>query len=65
MFFDTHLGTIASRSKLHLQDVKFTETITGSATGNALIVPGAPGRMNLLHHGFSCLTEGEFSLVFV
>ena len=65
-FFDTHLGTRASRSKLHLRDVaKFTETITGSATGNALIVAGAPGRMNLLHHGFSCLTDGDFSLVFV
>ena len=65
-FFDSNLGVLASRSLLHLRSIsKFTETITGSACGNAIFVPGPPGKMSLIHHGFSCLSEGEFSLVFV
>jgi hypothetical protein len=64
--FDTDLGTLAARSRAHLDNAaSFTESITGRAFGNALVVPGENGRMHLLHHGFSCLTESEFSLVFV
>ena len=64
--FETDLGTLAACSRAqHNNAATFTETITDRAFGNALIVPGENGRMHLLHHGFSCLTESEFSLVFV
>ena len=64
--FQTDLGTLAAKSKAHLQSVgAFTETITGGAHGNMLLIPGAKGRMHLIHHGFSCLTDDGFALVFV
>ena len=63
--FGTDLGILAARSRTHLNNpANFTETITGRSFGNALLVPGQAGHMHLLHHGFSCLTEAEYSLVF-
>jgi hypothetical protein len=41
------------------------QTIGGSAYANVMLVPGEIGRMNLLHHGFSCNTEAGFALIFV
>ena len=56
---------VRGKTKTHLNNPEnFTETITGRSFGNALLVPGQAGHMHLLHHGFSCLTEAEYSLVF-
>jgi hypothetical protein len=64
--FDTEFGTLAARSRAHLDNVAtFTDTITGCAFGNAHLVPCDNGRMNLLHHGCLYLTEKEYTLVFV
>ena len=41
------------------------QTIGGSGYANMLLVPGEMGRMNILHHGFSCNTETGFALVFI
>jgi hypothetical protein len=66
-FFSTDLGTLAARTRLHLNSTSaFTDTVTGYSFGNAILVQGDDtGQMRLLHHGFSCLTDDEFSLVFV
>ena len=44
--------------------VGLAETIGGNTFGNMMLVPGEPGRMQLLHHGFTCNTDEGFSLVF-
>ena len=64
--FQTNLGTLAAKSKSHLQNFgKFTETITDSAHGNMILVPRiTTGKMQLIHHGFSCSTDDGFALVF-
>ena len=64
---ETELGTLAKRTKSHLANaLGFTETIAGSAHGNILLVPGPPGRMQILHHGFTCSTlDGGLSLIFI
>ena len=64
--FQTHLGTLAAKSKSHLQNTgKFTESITGSAHGNMILIPGTTGKMQLIHQWFSCSTDDGFALVFV
>ena len=63
--FTSDLGTLADRTRTHLSNVaNFTDTITGRSFGNAILIPGQAGHMQLLHHGFSCLTDTEYSLVF-
>ena len=66
-FFRSDLGSLAARSRLyHNNSATSTDTITGRSFGNAILVPGnETGQMRLLHHGLSCLTDDEFSLVFV
>ena len=66
-FFHSDLGSLAAQSRTHLNNTaNFTESITGRSFGNAILIPGATtGQMQLLHHGFSCLTDEEYSLVFV
>jgi hypothetical protein len=63
--FASDLGLLAERSRSHLGNVaNFTDTITGRSFGNAILIPGQAGHMQLLHHGFSCMTDSEYSLVF-
>ena len=66
MLFRTDLAMYATRTKLHFENLpSFTETITGNPNGNMLLTPGPRGKMHLLHHGFPCLTDTGYSLVFV
>jgi hypothetical protein len=63
--FASDLGLLAERSRAHLGNVaNFTDTITGRSFGNAILIPGQAGHMQLLHHGFPCMTDSEYSLVF-
>jgi hypothetical protein len=66
-FFLSDLGSLAVKTRSHLNNTaNFTETITGRSFGNAILIPGSTaGNMQLLHHGFSCLTDEEYSIVFV
>lgn len=63
---DTDLGTFATRTRTHLNDaLHFTESVAGSAHGNMLVVPGPPGKVHLLHHGFTCATADGMVMIFV
>ena len=51
--FNQTLQTVDQRSTEHLGNTNtITETIVGSAFANMMIVPGAAGTMQVLHHGF-------------
>ena len=63
--FDTNTKSLAKRAEGNLNDVsKLTEFITGSSYGNMVLVPGRPGLMQLVHHGFACNTKEGFALAF-
>ena len=62
---DTDLGAFATRTRTHTGSaLNFTESIAGSAHGNMLIVPGQAGRVQFLHHGFTCSTESGMATIF-
>jgi hypothetical protein len=62
----TDLGRLAELTKTHLDNaLAFTDTITGSAFGNMLLVPGNLGKVHILHHGFSCVTPTGPALIFI
>ena len=64
--YEADLGTLATKTKTHLGNaLGFTETIAGSAYGTVLLVPGPPGRMQVLHHGFTCSTNIGLSIIFI
>ena len=44
---------------------KLTDTIIGSSHANMIMVPGRPGQMHLLHHGFGASTSEGFNLIFI
>ncbi len=43
---------------------QLTDYIAGSLYGNMVLVPGRPGEMQLVHHGFACNTDDGFVLAF-
>ena len=62
----TDLGRLAALTKSHLENaLAFTDTITGSAFGNMILVPGSDGCVHILHHGFSCVTPSGPALIFI
>ena len=62
--FETDLGAMAERTKAHLGNaLAFTETVAGSAHGIMMVVPGPPGKVHILHHGFTCSTEDNGSVM--
>ena len=64
--FEETMGTLTETSVTHLGNPgKLIQTIAGTGFGNMMIVPGPPGTINLLHHGFSCKVPTGFALVFV
>jgi hypothetical protein len=63
--FETSVSALAKRTSTHLNDVsKLTETVAGSDHGNMILVPGAKGIVQLIHHGFGCNTATSFILAF-
>jgi hypothetical protein len=63
MLATTDLGRLAAGTKTHL--VKFTDTITGSAFRDMILVPGSDGHVHILHHGFSCVTPNGPAMIFI
>ena len=65
--FDKELSEFMDRRTVsHFENPeKLSQTIGGSAFANVVLVPGAPGRMTLLHHGFTCTTDDGFALIFI
>ena len=62
--FETDLRALAERTKSHLGNaLAFTETVAGSAHGIMMIVPGPPGKVHILHHGFACSTVDNRSVI--
>ena len=60
------MGTLATRTRTHLNDaLHFTESVAGSAYGNMFVVPGPPGKVHLLQHGFTCATAEGMVMIFV
>ena len=43
---------------------RLTDFITGSSYGNMVLIPGRPGQMQLVHHGFACNTRKGFKRAF-
>jgi hypothetical protein len=63
--FDTNAKSLARKAEGNLNDVgRLTNFITGSSYGNMVLVPGRPGTMQLVHHGFACNTREGFTLAF-
>ena len=63
--FDTNAKALARKAELNLNNVgTLTDFITGSSYGNMVLVPGRPGYMRLVHHGFACNTKEGFTLAF-
>ena len=64
--FDREVGEFAETTTSHFQNPNgLAQTIGGSAYANVVIVPGEKGRVNILHHGFTCNTRDGFSLIFI
>jgi hypothetical protein len=64
--FKSDLATMAAKTETHLNDTgALTDSIVGSAYANMVIVPGANGKVHLLHHGFGCNTSEGFALIFI
>lgn len=64
--FETNTRALTAKTTKHTSSVnKLTESITGSGYGNMMLVPGEPGRVQVIHHGFATETNGEFALVFI
>jgi hypothetical protein len=65
MLFEANATALAARTRSHLKDPnRLTETVAGSDHGNMILVPGAEGIMQLIHHGFACNTASSFVLAF-
>jgi hypothetical protein len=63
--FETNAIAMSIRAERTFNDVnRLTEFITGSSYGNMILVPGRPGTMQLVHHGFACNTRDGFALAF-
>ena len=63
--FDANTKSLARKTEGNLNNVsKLTDFITGSSYGNMVLIPGRPGVMQLVHHGFACNTGEEFTLAF-
>ena len=63
--FNTNAKSLARKTQENLNNVsKLTDSITGSSFGNMILIPGKPGLMQLVHHGFACNTREGFSLAF-
>jgi hypothetical protein len=57
--------TLNRKAESNLNNVgRLTDFITGSSYGNMVLVPGRPGQMQLVHHGFACNTQEGFTLAF-
>ena len=64
--FRETMGTLATTTTTHLGNTnKLTQTIARTGHGNMMVVPGPPGTMFLLHHGFTCKVPEGFALIFV
>lgn len=64
--FDREVKEFVDMTVNHFEEPhKLAQTIAGSAYANVLLVPGTQGRVNVLHHGFSCNTPSGFSLIFI
>ena len=63
--FDEELITLVDRTTSHVENPdKLVQDVAGSMYGNIMMIPGAPGRMHLLHHGFICNKPGGIDLIF-
>ena len=63
--FDANTKSLARKTEGNPNNVsKLTDFITGSSYGNMVLIPGRPGVMQLVHHGFACNTGEEFTLAF-
>ena len=59
------MKSLARKAEGNLNNVGgLTDFITGSSYGNMVLVPGRPGTMQLVHHGFACNTKEGFTLAF-
>ena len=64
--YDETMGTLAMTTTTHLGNTNMlTQTIAGTGYGNMMVIPGQPGTIQLLHHGFTCKVPEGFALVFV
>ena len=57
---------LATKTVSHLSNtVRLAETVGGNMFGSVMLVPGPPGRMQMLHQGFTSDTDDAgFSLIF-
>jgi hypothetical protein len=63
--FDMNSTSLARKVERNLNNVsRLTDYIAGSSYGNMVLVPGRPGEMQLVHHGFACNTNDGFVLAF-
>lgn len=63
--FDEELITLVDRTTSHFENPdKLVQDVAGSMYGNMMMIPGAPGKMHLLHHGFICNKPGGIDLIF-
>ena len=63
--FNMNSKTLARKVEGNLNSVsRLTDYIAGSSFGNMVLVPGRPGEMQLVHHGFACNTKDGFILAF-
>jgi hypothetical protein len=63
--FEENMAGMAAKTEEHLEDTgTLTDTIIGSSYANMILVPGRPGKMLLLHHGFGARTTDGFHLIF-
>jgi hypothetical protein len=64
--FNSTMAEMATKTETHLDDTgALTDSIVGSSYANMIIVPGANGKVHLLHHGFGCNTSEGFALIFI
>lgn len=63
--FAENMAGMAGKTEEHLGNTgMLTDTIIGSSNANMILVPGRPGKMLLLHHGFGARTADGFNLIF-
>lgn len=56
--FDTNVASLAGKTEGHLNNVsRLTDFITGSSFENMVLIPGRPGLIQLVHHGFASNTR--------
>jgi hypothetical protein len=60
------MAEMTAKSVEHLRDPgRLTDSIVGSNCANMILVPGHPGKVHILHHGFGTNTSDGFQLVFL